>query len=124
MTRIAESHPKLFTKHMTLPEASNRIKNTHIGQAHIAGTGPSGTTCRSCRMWANLAIGGTVMEYKYSGDGTGDGDMLLQPSMCNKPIANKANKRVPHNAAACLFYDENKSPPPISRERKLKRTKG
>ena len=29
-----------------------QIKITHKGQAHFAGSGPAGETCKTCRHWA------------------------------------------------------------------------
>lgn len=39
----------LFSEHMTAKEVHLPIAETYLGQAHIAGTGPEGRTCRECR---------------------------------------------------------------------------
>ena len=41
----------LFSEHMTAKEIHRPIADTYLGQAHIAGTGPEGKTCRECRFW-------------------------------------------------------------------------
>jgi len=41
----------LFSEHMTAKEVHRPIAETFLGQAHIAGTGPEGRTCRECRFW-------------------------------------------------------------------------
>lgn len=41
----------LFSEHMTAREVHKPIADTYLGQAHIAGTGPEGRTCRECRFW-------------------------------------------------------------------------
>lgn len=41
----------LFSEHLTAKEVHQPIAETFLGQAHIAGTGPEGRTCRECRFW-------------------------------------------------------------------------
>jgi hypothetical protein len=41
----------LFSEHMTAKDVHRPIADTYLGQAHIAGTGPEGRTCRECRFW-------------------------------------------------------------------------
>lgn len=41
----------LFSEHLTAKEVHRPIAETFLGQAHIAGTGPEGRTCRECRFW-------------------------------------------------------------------------
>lgn len=40
-----------ITPHLTAADFDCPISNTFLGQAHIAGTGPQGTTCRECKLW-------------------------------------------------------------------------
>lgn len=40
-----------ISPHMTAADFDCPIRNTYLGQAHIAGTGPEGTTCRQCKHW-------------------------------------------------------------------------
>ncbi|UWF67345.1 hypothetical protein [Brucella sp. 1315] len=40
-----------ISPHMTAADFDCQVRNTYLGQAHIAGTGPDGTTCRQCRHW-------------------------------------------------------------------------
>lgn len=41
----------LFSEHLTAKEVHRPIAETYLGQAHIAGTGPEGKTCRECIFW-------------------------------------------------------------------------
>jgi hypothetical protein len=36
------------TPHLTTTDADRRIGQTHVGQAHFAGTGPDGAKCGAC----------------------------------------------------------------------------
>ena len=38
-------------EHLTAAPCDEALRQTYIGQAHIAGTGPIGATCRECRHW-------------------------------------------------------------------------
>ena len=119
MARIEE----LFTPHLTMPETLEPILRTHLGQAHIAGTGPEGKTCRECSHWFNRDGNGRLCAAKYQGDGSGT--LHLQGARCNRPILNKADRLVPHNADACRLFEQEESPPPASRpDKRFKRRDG
>lgn len=89
------------------------ISATFLGQAHIAGTGPEGKTCRECSLWfvmkrphkdAPPAPAPPGWNGKKSGS-------ELKRATCNQPIPHKAKRRVPHHAKACRFFDQSESPP-------------
>ncbi|SCB33842.1 hypothetical protein GA0061101_1085 [Rhizobium lusitanum] len=101
-------------------EVSPRLKNdgthaaiaaTHIGQAHIAGTGPLDATCGQCAFWhawkrakidgesqlVAVEPGSFSMRHKqHPGE--------RKDAHCNRPILNKARKTVPATAIACRFF--------------------
>ena len=90
---------------------------TYLGQAHIAGTGPEGTTCRQCRWWHKwskpdengerqpVSPGHFSMRHPEQPGG-------VKPAACNKPMLNKERLRVPHDAHSCRFFIDNPDAPP------------
>jgi len=40
-----------ITEHLHACDFDERFRNTYLGQAHLAGTGPTNKTCRECRFW-------------------------------------------------------------------------
>lgn len=66
---------------------------THVGQAHLAGSGPFGKTCRECLSWqfvkAWAAKGGP------------------KPSPCAqyRRLMREWGRNVPHDAAACKYFE-------------------
>ena len=91
------------------------IAATHLGQAHIAGTGPAGATCEKCafwHLWQRKKIDGKMQQFpieagRYSAKHKSD-PAGRKSALCNKPIANKAKKQVPPNASACRFFEPKK----------------
>jgi hypothetical protein len=73
---------------------------THMGQAHFAGTGPSGKTCRECVYYDGK---GRALLY-YRVDGT------LKAGYCHYNIPGKASGRFPHYAAACKMFEQSLYP--------------
>lgn len=87
------------------------IAATHIGQAHIAGTGPIAATCGQCAFWH------TWKRAKIEGEsqliavepGQFSARHKSRPgerkdALCNKPIINKAKRTIPATATACRFF--------------------
>ena len=107
------SHVRL-TEHMTHNAGQDRIAATHLGQAHVAGTGPRGATCRQCLHWHSVQNDKPYHPYR-AGD---DGLMHLEPARCRYPIAGKANRRVPATAPACVFFTRSDLDPPLTRVRR------
>lgn len=105
----------VLSTHMTMKEHLDPILRTKPGQAHIAGTGPDGATCRECAKWHNRSEGDAdeVDDYRYRGEGKGI--LYLQPAKCNHRIMGKADKRVPHDAGACRLFVASENPPPTQR---------
>ena len=94
--------------HLTKPEMANPkmlewISKTHPGQAHWAGMGPEGRTCRECSFWK--AAG----HYANSGKHP----RQLKDARCNKfrQLRKKNGPPVPFHAPSCSFFDESPSPP-------------
>ncbi len=87
------------------------IAATHIGQAHIAGTGPIGATCEQCTFWHAwkrtkvdgesqlIAVEPGTFSLRHK---SRPGERKDAP--CNKPIINKARRTIPANAIACRFF--------------------
>lgn len=74
------------------------IRMSHAGQAHFAGTGPDGKTCRMCEHWKSEG-------YAASG--------ILKPVRCTKyqQLTGKPGSAVPHSAPVCKYFSENEKPP-------------
>ena len=105
-----------LTEHMTRNTGQDQIAATHLGQAHVAGTGPQDATCRQCAHWYSIRIDEPYHPYR----GGDDGLMHLEPARCHYPIAGKANRRVPATALACRFFDPSGLDLPLTRARKRK----
>lgn len=100
---------ELFTENLTMRETLEPILKTHLGQAHFAGTGPAGKTCRECAKWFPVDEEGNRREFKYAGHNTGW--LELCPARCNHPIMNKADRNDPHDAEACRLFAPADAPP-------------
>lgn len=87
-------------------EADAPFQGTHVGQAHIAGTGPDGVTCRECKYFA--AKKEDWPDYYLGGPTKGN----LKQARCDYDIPGKANKVIPHTARACVLFEKNENPPP------------
>lgn len=113
----------LFSEHMTAKEVHRPIAETFLGQAHIAGTGPEGKTCRECRFWhawkwRKLVGGGKELiaaDPGYFGKKHKLQPLGLKKAKCNRPILNKANRLIPHGAKACRLFEPAEHPLPARR---------
>lgn len=113
------NHHLQFGEHLTEASSDKAIRETHLGQAHIAGTGPPGTTCRQCSKWLNADEDGELVDHKYRGHGKGV--LFLQPAYCCHPILNKATRLVPPTANSCRLFFEAEKPPPLTRADKRRK---
>lgn len=113
----------LFSEHMTSKEVHRPIAETYLGQAHIAGTGPEGRTCRECKFWC-IKKWRKVDEDEYEQYSAPPGyygkkhkttPNELKKAKCNRPIMNKANRLVPHCAKACRLFEPSDHPLPERR---------
>jgi hypothetical protein len=104
---LGEEKITLFaaTPGLHLTEADTRLQSTHLGQAHIAGTGPAGATCRECRFYAMNRKGWPEF---YGGGKNG----ALKQAKCGYEIGGKSTRQFPHSARACSFFERNDNPPP------------
>lgn len=97
-----------------LPE-HDRLMRTFIGQAHIAGTGPDGKTCRECALWGVMkrvdgeAIIAPPGHFAISNKASPG---ALKRGKCNFAIRGKSGRRIPHTALACRFFQGAENPPP------------
>lgn len=83
-------------------EFDAKIERTHLGQAHLAGTGPKGTTCRECAFFASDGHY-AKSDKKRAG--------VLKDGRCLAPQPGKAKRRFPHTAESCLLFEANPNPP-------------
>ena len=91
------------------PDAAHlRIMETYKGQAHIAGTGPEGTTCRECAHW------GTDRPQRYRHFGHRKNCLTpgeLKEGQCHRGKAGQIYQLLPHDAKSCLWFEPAKNPP-------------
>lgn len=107
------------SKGLTSAPYDAAIRATFLGQAHIAGTGPEGKTCRECifwHAWTRVKVGN---EYEtrpappsYFSFRHVDHPGELKRARCNFPIINKAKRSIPHHASACSKFDPAEAPLP------------
>jgi hypothetical protein len=94
-----------FGAHLTQDELNHPAARTYIGQAHFAGSGPAGKTCRECCFWVP-APGTTKHAYDQSG---------IKAHRCTKRASmmrSKDAQLVPPKASACKYFEPPESPPP------------
>lgn len=126
----------IFSRNMKGAEFDDKIRQTYLGQAHIAGTGPEGKTCRECAYWyAMKRSDPDARPYSpmvpshpgYNSHRHATAPLEAKKAKCNRPIANKPSKPIPHHALACrLFVQEENvmpaktDPPPPKPEKQKK----
>lgn len=122
--RSAPQEHLLFGRHMTEAQFDTPIRETYLGQAHIAGTGPQGTTCRECVYWRKIGrrrekAGGPIVEYikpaEYFGKKHETQALEIKKQYCTRPILNKAKRMIPHAAKSCRLFEPSSNPPPARR---------
>lgn len=108
----------LFSEGLKPFPGHSAIHETFLGQAHIAGTGPEGKTCRECVFWCLKRW--RKVEYGYEEYRVAPGHFgkrhkktpsELKKAKCNRPILNKANRLIPHHAKACRLFEQAENPP-------------
>lgn len=108
-----------FSEHLTKHEGHDPIKRTYLGQAHIAGTGPLGTTCRECAFWGKVRLDEEGQEVRvepgFFGKRHPISPFRLKDAFCLRPILNKAERLIPHDAPSCRLFVESEAPPPAIR---------
>lgn len=111
------AHIKM-NEHLTKAPHDAALLKTYIGQAHIAGTGPEGKTCRECvfwHKWETVKIGGDTIERAcapgYYSDKYSTDPGALKKARCNRPILNEAKRLIPHHASACRLFEQSDNPP-------------
>ncbi len=112
-----------LTPHMTQAGSQDEaIVKTFLGQAHLAGTGPEGTTCRECIWWKMSEVhrwkrpeADKPGKWQTYTPGSYNKDGSLRRHSCTRPILNKAKRRFPHTAKACRLFSPAESPLPITK---------
>lgn len=106
-----------INEHLTKASHDEAIRETFIGQAHIAGTGPAGTTCRECTYWYVMRAVDLSKEKRpahpgYFGPKHKAHPLEVKKARCNRPILNKAKKLIPHHAKSCRLFEPEEHPLP------------
>ena len=101
-----------FSPHLKMLPEHAAIAGTFLGQAHIAGTGPCGKTCRECAFWGVLKKGEIYPPSRFAKSNK-EFAGLMRKGGCHKPMRNKSKRRFPHDAAACRLFEQNTNPPPV-----------
>ncbi|RVD44640.1 hypothetical protein EN742_01610 [Mesorhizobium sp. M4A.F.Ca.ET.020.02.1.1] len=108
-----------FGANLTAGAHDAAIRATYLGQAHIAGTGPQGATCRECVFWHKwkAATGGGKLPSPpgYFSKRHKASPNALKKALCTRPILNKANRLIPHDASACRLFERADHPLPAVR---------
>lgn len=103
-----------------------RVRGTFLGQAHFAGSGPSGTSCRECEHWG-VKLYPRDAEPHVASPGyysrSHETPCALKRATCNYPINNKSSRRFPHSAPSCCFFSANPTPPAITMPEEPKKGK-
>ncbi len=91
------------------PKLEEQRRKTWPGMAHFAGTGPEFKTCRECSEWTGCGL----QDGYYATNGVHGG--AIKPRACEKyrTLMSGIGEAVPGNAAACKYFDQAVSPPPI-----------
>lgn len=91
-------------------EVDRKARQTHSGQAHWAGSGPSGASCRGCEHFAWKVTGGWhSLNGKHAG--------APKPAQCSqfRKMTGRAGDSIPHDAQACKYFAATKTPQPLRR---------
>ncbi len=108
----------LFTseiqKHHTEPnpDLAQLARLSHPGQAHFAGTGPQGKTCRECVHW-----NAPRSYFDYYSKGSKHGQ-VLKPQKCAKYFRlmnGSFGDNVPHEAPSCKYFEQSEINPSIQK---------
>jgi len=107
----------LFSDHLTAADFDHPIRETFLGQAHIAGTGPDGKTCRECAHWHQWKFSKAKNDYVPCPPGFYGKRHKITPlepkkAYCNRPILNKAKRLIPHAAKSCRLFEQAEQPLP------------
>jgi len=107
--------------HLTREPKHDRLLGTYLGMAHIAGTGPTGRTCRECVFFGKERYNAETGQLQrvphgfYSEKRQDERAGCLKPSYCLRPIVGKVKRMFPHSAPSCRLFEANETPPPASR---------
>jgi hypothetical protein len=93
-------------------EWDSKFQQTHLGQAHIAGTGPEGKTCRECKFYGSKLK--VWPDYYTSGQARNQ----LKQAPCGNPIPGKSSRKFPHYARSCSLFDQAAEVPALCIEEK------
>ncbi|MDH7790710.1 hypothetical protein [Ochrobactrum sp. AN78] len=111
----------IMNEHLTKAGFDGAVSKTYLGQAHFAGTGPTGKTCRECIFWHQWKwkkpANGKYERVSCSPDRYGKAHRIHagepKKARCNRPIANKANRLIPHFAEACRLFEPGNNIMPL-----------
>jgi hypothetical protein len=91
------------------------IRNTYIGMAHLAGSGPEGRTCRECIHYGSMGKWGDRQGPGYYSESDPLKANQLKQGRCFYAIPHKSPRRFPHDARACRFFEASETPWPLEK---------
>ena len=108
---------RIGTPGLTILPGQELQAQTESGMAHLAGTGPANTTCRTCKFWTHSDKSLWRPCFKRDLEGG------LRPRQCNKftKLVGRHGDAVSHDTVSCKYYEGAKRYPKIEkRVRKVK----
>jgi hypothetical protein len=92
--------------HLTAAPVDTMARASYPGMAHFARSGPVNRTCRECIFWDHGPHDYRAKNGKYRG--------LIEAARCKKyrQITMQQGDKVPDDAAACKYFEENSTIPP------------
>lgn len=93
----------------------DKIRATYLGQAHIAGTGPEGKTCRECAFWG-VCKSSTIVSPGHYAKSNKKMAGQLKKGGCHRMVHRKVNRKYPHTASACRLFEPADNVPAVAIE--------
>lgn len=98
----------------TLPHEGG-IRETYLGQALIAGTGPEGKTCRECVFWGVQRKGGLIQPPGHYAASNKKMAGQLKKGRCHKLMHRKPNRLFTPHAKSCRLFEQAHDVPPLEK---------
>jgi hypothetical protein len=97
-----------MTSHLTNMFANvsaGQQRQTHKGQAHWAGSGPEGKSCRECKFF--------LPQGRYASGSPSRAMGELKPGRCRKAaqLTGRQTAAFTYRAIACKYFEQNDKPP-------------
>lgn len=101
--------------HLTQEPSHERFKDSYVGMAHIAGTGPDGTHCHMCQHYGD-DLGNPVGRFGFRSGTLRPG--AKKHGYCHRLVDGKVFQKFTGMAKSCSLYDPSEDqsaytlPPP------------